>query len=93
VKCVLPLGGHEDQSPIDYLARGETHIEVLHAADADTFHPREIRGDSLFGNVTVDPMPPHAWARAAGRTCEIGGQDIWIAALHRLRRIQQMSCA
>jgi hypothetical protein len=71
-----PLGAHVGQALRHQLRRHHLGVEVLQAAQARARHPVEILPDALFGDVPVQPVPPHARTGALGRVGEAGGERI-----------------
>ena len=66
----LPLRRHVDEAFLDHLRSEQGSVEVLKAAQTCAMHPFLVELDSIFGDVAVHPVPPHAGACAGGRIFE-----------------------
>ena len=85
LECILPLWRHVDQSIRNHLWRVDSAFKDGHAAQANPVHPLQIEIDSLDGNVSVHPVPPHTRPRAVGRVKESIEQRIGLRSGFRWR--------
>ena len=69
-KCILPVVMHVDEPLLNDCRRAESRVEMVESSDARTVHPFEVFLDSVFCDVSVHPMPPHACACFIRRVVE-----------------------
>ena len=71
LKGILPLRRHVDQSLIHHLSRRQSRIERVEPSDACPMHPHQVLVDTILGDVTIHPVPPHTRTRLLWRVLEI----------------------
>ena len=59
-KNVLPFFRHVDNPVINDLGSCESGVKRLESAKADAIHPLNVFECTVFGDVSVHPMPPYA---------------------------------
>ena len=66
--AVFPFVGHVDDTMRHHLWRVFPRIENVYTAKPDAVHPQQVFTNTLLGDVTVHPVPPHTGLRGLWRS-------------------------
>src|ERR1700746_1884777 len=70
LKASFHSGVMQARAFLNHLRRGTRGVKVLEACNPHAMHPFQIELYTLLADVTVHPMPPHAWTGIGRRIFE-----------------------
>ena len=71
LESVLPFRGHIDEPLVHNLRGLKAGVEVVESHDSGLLHPQKVFLDSVLGDVSVHPVPPHPRAGGLRRILEL----------------------
>ena len=71
LESVLPFRGHIYEPLVHNLRGLKAGVEVVESYDSGLLHPQKVFLDSVLGDVSVHPVPPHPRAGGLRRILEL----------------------